>query len=122
MGTEMEEEPDTPLINRIDFIPRIAKVWLRYLPWFSEVRVLRYWTGYYVMSPDRHPIYGPIDEVEGLYVAAGFSGHGFIMGPITGKVIAEWIVDGEPSISQAEKLSFRRIRGGKFIQELAVFG
>jgi len=122
MGTEIEEEPNIPPTVRIDFIPRIAKIWIQYLPWLREVRVLRYWTGYYVMSPDRHPIYGPVDEIEGLYIAAGYSGHGFMMGPITGKLIAEWIVDGKPSIPQAMRLTLRRIKEGKLIHELAVIG
>ncbi len=40
------------------------------------------------MSPDRQPIYGTVKEVEGFYLACGFSGHGFMFGPVTGVVIS----------------------------------
>jgi len=122
MGTEIEEKPNTKPTTRIDFIPKIIKTWTKHLSWLKAVRILRYWTGYYVTSPDKHPIYGPIEEVEGLYVAAGYSGHGFMMGPITGKIITEWILNGKPSIPQAEKLTLKRIRENKLIKEIAVIG
>lgn len=122
MGMDVEEEPDKPLYQRVDFIPKMAGAAIRLFPWMKNVNVLRYWSGYYVMSPDRHPIIGPIDEVEGLYVAAGFSGHGFMMAPITGEVMAEWIVDGRTRHKVAENLTLRRIKEGKLIHEKAVFG
>ena len=122
MGTEVEEEPDTPLTTRIDFFEQIVKPVLKLFPWMQEIHILRYWTGYYVTSPDRHPILGPMEEIEGLYVAAGYSGHGFMMGPIVGKLLAEWIVDGKVSIPQAERLTFRRIKEGRLIHEKAVIG
>lgn len=122
MGTEMEEKPNIKPAPRIDFMPKIIKIWTKHLPWLKAIRILRYWTGYYVTSPDKHPIYGPIEEVEGIYIAAAFSGHGFMMGPITGKIITEWILEEKPSISEAEKLTLKRIRENKLIREIAVIG
>ncbi len=122
MGIDIEEQPNIPLTQRIDFIPTVVKVMVKLFPWLRYVNVLRYWSGYYVMSPDRHPILGPVDEVEGLYVAAGYSGHGYMMGPIVGRLIAEWIIDGKPSLPQAERLTLRRIKEGKLIYEKAVVG
>ncbi|MCD6279108.1 MAG: FAD-binding oxidoreductase, partial [Desulfurococcales archaeon] len=86
------------------------------------VRVMRYWMGYYVTSPDHHPIYGPVEEYENVYLACGYSGHGYMLAPVTGKLIAEWVLDGRPSIPQAERLTLRRIREGKLIEELAIVG
>ena len=122
MGVDIEEKPNTPLTPRIDFIPTVVKIWYRYFKWLPEVYILRSWSGYYVMSPDRHPILGPVDEVENMYLAVGYSGHGFMMAPIVGKLIAEWIVDGKPSIPQANRLTLRRIKEGKLIYEKAVVG
>jgi len=122
MGTEVEEHPNYPLLTRIDFIPRVVKTIVRLFPWMREVHVLRYWTGYYVMSPDRHPILGPVEDVEGLYVGAGYSGHGFMMGPVVGTVLSEWILEEKVSIPQAERLTLRRIKEGKLIYEKAVIG
>jgi sarcosine oxidase subunit beta len=51
------------------------------------------------MTPDHLPIIGPVDGIQGYLLAAGFSGHGFCLGPIVGKLLSELVVDGEPSIS-----------------------
>ncbi len=122
MGTEIKEKPDTPLTTRIDFFEEIVKSALQLFPWMKELRILRYWTGYYVVSPDSHPILGPIEDYEGLYVAAGYSGHGFMMGPIVGELLSEWMIKDKVSIPQAERLTIERIREGKLIHEKAVIG
>jgi len=122
MGTEIKEREEAQPTPRVDFLYKVASVWIKYLPWLRNVNFLRYWVGYYVMSPDNHPIIGPLPEIDGLYVAAGFSGHGFMMGPIVGKILAEWIIDGKPSIPQAARLSYKRIEEGKLIHEKAVIG
>jgi len=123
IGRDIEEEPELSLYSqRIDFMPLALKPLIRFFPWLENTRVLRYWIGYYITTPDHHPIYGPIEEYDNLYVATGYSGHGYMMGPITGKVITEWILDGKPSIPQAERLTLERFKKGKLIKELAVIG
>ncbi len=121
MGTELAEEGEE-LSVRIDFLFKALNIWRRYLPWIRYLNVLRYWTGYYVMSPDHHPILGPIEGFEGLYVASGFSGHGFMMAPVVGEVISDWIVRGKPSLREAESLTLNRFKEGKYIKEIAVVG
>jgi len=122
MGSEMEETERSPLTPRIDFLPKIVKPVLRLFPWMRYVNILRYWTGYYVMSPDNHPLLGPLNDIEGLFIATGFSGHGFMMSPIVGRCLAEWIIDNRPKIPQAERLTVERIKEGRLIHEKAVFG
>jgi len=123
IGREIEEVPEQPLMSvRSDFIPHAVSAIAKWFPWIKKLRILRYWVGYYVTSPDHHPIYGPVDEYENLFLACGYSGHGYMMGPITGKIITEWILDGRPSIPQAERLTLRRIKEGKLIKELAIVG
>jgi len=122
MGTDIPEKPDTPLINRLRFLYKITRVWTRYFPWLSNVNILRYWTGYYVNTPDHHPILGPIEEYENLYIAAGFSGHGFMIAPATGTAIAHWIIDGKPYPEIAGNLKLERFKKGRLVKELAVFG
>ena len=123
IGREIEEEPEQPLKSvRLDYVPKAVSAIAKWFPWIKRVRVLRYWIGYYVTSPDHHPIYGPIDEYENIYLACGYSGHGYMLAPVTGKVIAEWILDGRPSIPQAERLTLRRIKEGKLIEEFAIVG
>ncbi len=122
IGSEIREEPDRPATNRIDYLYRAAHVWTRHFPWLRVVNILRYWTGYYVMTPDHHPILGPVEEIEGLYIATGFSGHGFMMAPSAGEAVAQWIIDGKPGIREAENLVLTRFREGRMIKEIAVFG
>jgi sarcosine oxidase subunit beta len=78
--------------------------------------------GYYDMTPDHHPIYGPLPPYENLFIAAGFSGHGMMMGPVTGKLIASWILDGRPYIEVANNLTVERFKTGRLVKELAVIG
>ena len=82
------------------------------LPPLAGVRVIRHWAGYYDMTPDAHPIVGPIPGAEGFYVAAGFSGHGFMMAPIVGKAMAEMLLDGPTSVDVTELQADRFERGG----------
>ena len=123
VGREIDEEPEQSIYSqRIDFMPKALKPLAKLFPFLKLVRVLRYWIGYYVTTPDNHPVYGPVKNFENLFVAAGFSGHGYMMGPITGRIIAEWILDGKPSIPQAEKLTLDRFERGALMKELAVIG
>ena len=53
------------------------------------------WSGLYDVTPDWHPAIGRVPESDSVYVAAGFSGHGFKLAPAVGLSIAELILDGE---------------------------
>ncbi|MFC7007576.1 NAD(P)/FAD-dependent oxidoreductase [Halalkalicoccus salilacus] len=67
-----------------------------------ETRIRRGWAGLYAVTPDNHPI---VEEtVPGLVNAVGFSGHGFMHAPATGKLVAELVCDGEASLVDAEPL------------------
>ncbi|RLG77249.1 MAG: FAD-binding oxidoreductase [Thermoprotei archaeon] len=123
IAREIEEEPEQPLGSvRIDFLPKVVSAMAKWFPWIKRIRVLRYWIGYYVTSPDHHPIYGPVDEYENIYLACGYSGHGYMLAPVTGKIITEWLLDGRPSIPQAERLTLRRFKEGRLIEEFAIVG
>jgi sarcosine oxidase subunit beta len=47
------------------------------------------------MTPDAHPLVGRLAPFENAFVVAGFSGHGFMHGPIAGKLLAEVLLDGQ---------------------------
>ena len=71
-----------------------------------DSRIRRGWSGLYAVTPDSHPV---IEEsLPGLVVAAGFSGHGFMHAPATGKVVAELVSDGEASTVDIAPLSSDR--------------
>ncbi|HWK81291.1 MAG TPA: FAD-binding oxidoreductase [Thermomicrobiales bacterium] len=66
---------------------------IRVLPSFADVRVADVWGGLLDQSPDALPVFDA--PREGLVMAAGFSGHGFCLGPITGEILADLAVEGE---------------------------
>jgi len=78
--------------------------WLLGLGAIAEIRapaVLEYgistgWAGLYEMTPDRNQIIDRCTEVEGLFVATGYSGHGFLMGPATGEIVRDLYHGKEP--------------------------
>ena len=73
---------------------RVAEV----IPALGEAPIERRWHGLLDVTPDEVPIIGPVPRLEGCLVAAGFSGHGFCLGPGVGRLLAEWMVDGRPSL------------------------
>ncbi|RME75273.1 MAG: FAD-binding oxidoreductase [Chloroflexi bacterium] len=79
-------------------LPRLATA-ARLVPALRGVSFLRTWAGILAMTPDHLPVIGPVDGLEGLILATGFSGHGFCLGPIVGKLLSEMILDGAPSIN-----------------------
>lgn len=67
------------------------------LPAVREARIHRVWGGLLDMTPDGLPVIDRPSTIDGLVIAAGFSGHGFCLGPITGQLIAELVSDSPPS-------------------------
>ena len=70
----------------------------RVLPSLPPLGVARSWAGYIDAAPDLIPVLGEVPPLTGLLVATGFSGHGFAMGPIAGRLLSELILDGKPSL------------------------
>jgi sarcosine oxidase subunit beta len=77
------------------------------------------WAGLYEVTPDAHPIFGST-PVDNFYVCVGFSGHGFMHGPVSGKIISEIILEGHASTVDVSSLSLTRFSEGKLIQEYNV--
>ena len=69
---------------------------------------------------DDHAIVGPVEAVPGFWVAAGFSGHGFMHSPVVGELIAEWLIDGVPGMDLGA-LGIERFEGSTAVPETAVF-
>ena len=86
----------------------------------AEVNPRRAWAGLYEMTPDHHCIIGPSASVEGLFFVNGFSGHGVMHSPASGKVAADLILSGHSDLIDAKQLSVERFREGKLLEETAV--
>ncbi len=89
------------------------------LPLLEEAGLASHWAGLYEVTPDAHPIYGKT-PVEGFLVCAGFSGHGFMHGPVSGKLIAEIILDDHAHTVDVSTLDLARFREQRLIQEYNV--
>jgi len=103
------------------FLGRYAKALTTACPLLGRVKVLRQWAGCYDLTPDHNPIVGPVDEISGFYQASGFMGHGFMMAPIVGKLIAQYIVEGVP-LPMFERWNLRRFKEGKLLSESMIIG
>jgi sarcosine oxidase subunit beta len=68
-------------------------------PAIGEMEIERSWVGIEGIAVDEIPVISWLPEYDGCLVAAGFSGHGFALSPITGQLVAEWVLEGSPSIS-----------------------
>jgi len=80
----------------------------------NRITVERTWAGFLDCTPDMLPVIDHPDRPRGLVVAAGFSGHGFGLGPVAGRLISEIIIDGRPSLDlKALRLSRFRERSGR---------
>jgi sarcosine oxidase subunit beta len=95
-----------------ELLPRALAVF----PPVAEAPIRSSWAGLYEMTPDRHPVIGPT-PIDGLWVAAGFSGHGFQQGPIAGRLIAEMILEGRARSVDVSALGLDRFARGELIAE-----
>lgn len=90
------------------------------LPILGNAGLASHWAGLYEVTPDAHPIFGET-PVDGFIVCAGFSGHGFMHGPISGKLVSEIILDGSARSVDISSLDLARFEEDRLIQEYNVF-
>jgi sarcosine oxidase subunit beta len=93
--------PSTPFLGTSreptsEFLPILARRMVHLLPRLGNILVRRVWRGLYPMTPDGLPICDRVREIEGLYLAVGMCGQGFMMGPGIGLNMANLIVHGRP--------------------------
>lgn len=119
-------DPEETPGYKTDFDPAfIEKILLHAadrVPMFENVAVnpKRAWAGLYEMTPDHHPILGESPEVPGFFFANGFSGHGVMHAPATGKILSDLILTGGTDLIDASLLNFSRFAEGRTIHETAV--
>jgi sarcosine oxidase, subunit beta len=117
-----EETPGYKMDFEPGFIEKILTRAADRVPVFENVAVnpKRAWAGLYEMTPDHHPILGESPEVRGFFFANGFSGHGVMHSPATGKILSDLILNGETDLIDASLLNFSRFAEGRMIHETAV--
>ncbi|MCZ6530113.1 MAG: FAD-binding oxidoreductase [Chloroflexi bacterium] len=89
------------------------------LPLLQTAGRLSGWAGLYEVTPDSHPIFGPT-RVDGFWIVAGFSGHGLMHGPVAGKLMSEFMLEGHARTVDVSMLDLARFEEGRPIQEYNV--
>ena len=105
------------------FVEKILVLAANRVPAFENLPVnpKRGWAGLYEMSPDHHCILGPVAEVSGFFLANGFSGHGVMHAPATGKILSDLILQGKTSVvSDVSVVALERFARGELIHETAL--
>jgi glycine/D-amino acid oxidase-like deaminating enzyme len=100
-GGSVEEMPDEEVsadaFNEgldFDFAERTARELARRVPPFADAAVKGGFASLYDVTPDWQPILGAAQGIDGLFIAAGFSGHGFKLSPAIGECLANLITTG----------------------------
>lgn len=102
-----------------DGLARSAEIGAHRVPALAGARFgKKGFAGLYDVSPDNHAIMGRAPEVEGFYLACGFSGHGFQHSPAAGRLMAELLLTGTTTGIDITPLGIERFRGGKTSTEL----
>ncbi len=89
------------------------------MPLLEKASRASHWAGLYEVTPDAHPIFGG-SSVKGFMICAGFSGHGFMHGPVAGKLMSEYILDERFSTLDVSMLDLARFQEGRLIKEYNV--
>ncbi len=110
-GFDQNVDEDFELVNLEAAIAR--------MPLLEKASRAAHWAGLYEITPDAHPIFGATD-VKGFLLCTGFSGHGFMHGPISGKLMSEFILDGKFSSVDVSMLDWKRFEEGRLIKEYNV--
>jgi len=120
--SDPEEKPGFKTSFDSAFVEKILMRAVQRVPCLENLQVnpARGWAGLYEMTPDHHSILGPVPQAPGLFLANGFSGHGVMHSPATGKIVADLILTGTTSLVDARALSVERFTEGRLWKETAV--
>ena len=95
----------------VDAPARLAKIF----PAFAGLQVVESWAGLMDVTPDAVPVIGPVDSLPGFFIATGFSGHGFGIGPGAGRLMAD-MVAGDTPVVDPSPFRLGRFADGSFRQ------
>jgi len=119
----MVDKSDPPTMSMVvddGYLEKLVDAALGRVPILEQANILNGWAGLYDTTPDHHAILGRVEGLSGLFLATGFSGHGFMHSPAVGVVIAEIIADGAAKTINVDGLSFGRFAAGALVEETNV--
>lgn len=92
----------------------------RAFPVLEKAEIAQRWAGYIDVTPDAVPVISAIDKVPGFYLASGFSGHGFGIGPAAGRLMADLVTNRTPVVDPKD-FRFNRFFDGSKIELISGF-
>jgi sarcosine oxidase subunit beta len=111
-GGHGENDPSVPCSRPLPDVGAAAmRRALELIPALAGVQVIRSWSGIDGQMPDGLPVIGPSRTTQGLIHAFAFSGHGFMLGPAIGAILAELVLDGKTDVP-LEPFRIDRFAGG----------
>jgi sarcosine oxidase subunit beta len=106
----MDETPRPAIHPTAASIVETVRTFGGVIPAFREARIEAMWAGLIDLTPDALPVIEAVPQIEGLVVAMGFSGHGFCLGPVTGRIVAA-LVQGETPSQDISPFTLARFAG-----------
>jgi sarcosine oxidase subunit beta len=99
-----------------EFLEKMFEQAARRAPALAGAGVKTAWAGLYESTPDHQAILGPVDELQGFWCAAGFSGHGFMQAPAAALLLAELLLDKKSEID-ISTFAYERFARGALVTE-----
>ncbi len=119
MGIGPAEEPSFNFKSSWQFLEQNCAIICEALPELRKLKVLRQWAGQYDLSPDRNPIIDEAEQAKGFYSVCGFSGHGFMVAPRIGYLVANHLAGLEDGLD-IRRFSAKRYETGELLLEPSV--
>jgi len=121
-GAEPENfSPYTGLKSTLVAAQDMARKFVFLFPGLYGARLMRQWAGVVSKTPDRGPLLGAVEEVEGFILSVGWGGYGFMGSPAGGKLMAQLIINGEAP-AEIRPFSPKRFKTGELITESTIIG
>ena len=117
VGEDEPAEPDS--YNQgvdMSMVEQTFEKLTRRMPGMAQALFRGGWSGLFTTTPDWHPVLDRVAGIDGLYIAVGFSGHGFKLSPMIGVVMSELIVDGRASSIDISELGLERFEQGQHMR------
>jgi len=114
--SDRDEGPTYDTDVNWDFVARMFEEAERRAPKLAQASMRTAWAGLYESTPDHQAILGPVREVEGLWCAAGYSGHGFMQAPAAALLLTQLLLDGKAEVD-ISSFAFDRFARGSLVRE-----
>lgn len=106
-GLEEVNKDNGKMITSSITAPCICRGIMKYIPKLADAKIVRTWAGYEDVCVDGIPVISQVEEVPGLILACAFTGHGFGISPVVGKILSQMAV-GEDTILDMHEFRYDR--------------